>query len=270
MTVYFIGDIQGCYSELSTLLTRVNFSTQHDMLYVAGDLVARGTDSLNTLRLLKSLNTSAKIVLGNHDLHLLAVHHGIKKQKNADNLTELLAAADRDELLCWLQHQPLLQKLPNEKTYMTHAGLPPQWRAEHAIKYATIAHQHLTSDDAVFWLKNMYGERPNSWLKVNNEIDRFRFTINALTRMRFCHLDGSLDFDCKTSIEQAPPHLKPWFEFNQINSDERWVFGHWAALMGHCTKENVYAVDTGCVWGHHLTLLRWHDKKCFIEPCHSN
>ena len=268
MSVYFVGDIQGCYSELDALLTQVGFSNNSDQLYVAGDLVARGPKSLETLRFIKSLNNNAKVVLGNHDLHLLSVYHGIKKVKQQDQLSPLLSAPDRAALMAWLIQQPLIQKLPDVETYMSHAGLSPQWTPELALKQANIAQQHLTSSSAPYWLRNMYGEKPSNWQDANDELDCFRFTINSLTRMRYCSADGGLDFNCKDSPDKAPTRLTPWFEFQHIKNNTQWLFGHWAALMGNCPPNNIYALDTGCVWGQHLTMLRWHDKKLFTEPAH--
>jgi bis(5'-nucleosyl)-tetraphosphatase (symmetrical) len=270
MAIYFVGDIQGCYYELDALLNQVGFSSNSDQLYVAGDLVARGPNSLETLRFIKSLGKNAKIVLGNHDLHLLAVYQGIKKVKKQDLLTTLLAAPDAASLMQWLIQQPLIQKLPNEETYMSHAGLSPQWTPKVAMEQAEIAHQHLISSASQTWLRNMYGEQPTSWQSANDDLERFRFTINSLTRMRYCHADGSLDFNCKESPASAPKTLTPWFEFQHISQHTQWIFGHWAALMGKCQPENLYALDTGCVWGQHMTMLRWHDKKIFIEQSHKN
>lgn len=268
MAVYFVGDIQGCYSELNELLNKIGFSPNSDQLYVAGDLVARGPDSLSTLRLIKSLKNSAKIVLGNHDLHLLSVYYGIKKVKSKDLLSELLSAPDVDELMHWLIKQPLIQKLPNEETYMSHAGISPQWTPALAVKNANIAHQHLASSEFTYWLTQMYGSQPNSWEKATDDIGKFRFTINALTRMRYCHNNGSLDFECKEHPTHAPENLKPWFEFEKLTGNTQWVFGHWAALIGECQPNNIYALDTGCVWGQYLSALRWHDKKIFTEKSH--
>ncbi|MGB1262798.1 MAG: symmetrical bis(5'-nucleosyl)-tetraphosphatase [Cognaticolwellia sp.] len=269
MSVYFVGDIQGCYSELDALLTQVGFSSNSDQLYVAGDLVARGPNSLETLRFIKSLNDNAKVVLGNHDLHLLSVYHGIKKVKQQDLLSALLSAPDKSVLMDWLIQQPLIQKLPNEDTYMSHAGLSPQWTPQQAVEQAKLAQQHLTSSSAPDWLSSMYGEQPENWQNANDELARFRFTINALTRMRYCTADGSLNFSCKESPSKAPKALKPWFEFQHIDTNTQWIFGHWAALMGQCPPSNIYALDTGCVWGQHLTLLRWHDKQIFTEQAHN-
>jgi bis(5'-nucleosyl)-tetraphosphatase (symmetrical) len=265
MALYFVGDIQGCYDELIALLKQVSFDKEHDQLWVAGDLVARGPKSLETLRFIKSLGRSAKVVLGNHDLHLLAVYSGIKKIKKQDQLDSVFDAPDVDELMAWLIQQPLIQKLPNESTYMSHAGISPQWTIPEAIQQAEITNKNLNSPQSQQWLECMYGEQPNSWLQASSDIEKFRYSINSLTRMRFCYLDGTLEFNYKDSPKNAPANVKPWYELVSLPKNTRWVFGHWASLMGKCSQENIYAIDTGCVWGNHLTLLRWHDKRLFEE-----
>lgn len=267
MAIYFVGDIQGCFSELSLLLKKVKFDKTKDELWVAGDMVARGTQSLETLRFIISLGSSAKVVLGNHDLHLLATFHKLKKVKEKDHLTDILNAPDVENIMEWLANQPLIQKLPNEEVYMSHAGLSPEWNTKTALKEAKKAQKLISSKDRVEWLSFMYGEEPNSWNNAKTEIEKFRFTINSLTRMRFCYEDGSLDFDYKDSPKNSPKHLTPWFDFANQLKDTYWIFGHWAALLGHCSNPNAYALDTGCVWGNHLTLLRWHDKNIFIQEC---
>jgi len=265
VAVYFIGDIQGCYDELAALLVQVNFDKADDQLWVAGDLVARGPKSLETLRFVKSLGSSAKVVLGNHDLHLLAVYFGIKKIKSQDRLDSLINAPDVDELMSWLIQQPLIQKLPNENTYMSHAGISPQWTVNDAIQQAETTHKRLNSPQSKQWLQSMYGEQPSNWLHASSDVEKFRYSINSLTRMRFCYLDGTLEFNYKDSPTTAPDSLRPWYQLVDLPTNTRWVFGHWASLMGNCPQRNIYAIDTGCVWGNHLTLLRWHDKKIFKE-----
>ena len=278
MAIYLVGDIQGCYRELIALLEQVSFDDKVDTLYVAGDLVARGPNSLATLRFIKSLGKGAKVVLGNHDLHLLAVHAGIKKVKQADHLSELLNADDIDELMNWLACQPLIQKIPrsiNLQTnsheancgYMTHAGISPQWTLSEAISQAEFVQKKLSSKERNTWLTLMYGEEPNSWHQATTEIEKFRFSINALTRMRFCYKDGSLEFSNKESPKETLlSGLYPWFELSKTIEQTPWVFGHWASLMGENANHNIYPLDTGCVWGNHLTMLRWHDKKLFTQP----
>lgn len=272
MAIYLVGDIQGCYSELNALLKQVAFNSDIDQLYLAGDLVARGPDSLATLRLIKSLGKSAKIVLGNHDLHLLAVYAGIKKVKKQDKLTELLAANDVEDLMHWLAQQPLLQQIGTDNAYMSHAGISPQWNVQQAIEQAKFVQQRLSSKNRSQWLSAMYGEKPNDWQQTNNEIEKFRYSINAFTRMRYCYANKQLEFNHKlapSSLEKSPEiKLWPWYELSLAINKTTWVFGHWAALMGKCSHANVYPLDTGCVWGNHLTMLRWHDKKIFIEQAH--
>jgi bis(5'-nucleosyl)-tetraphosphatase (symmetrical) len=274
MAIYLVGDIQGCYRELKALLKQVAFNPTLDQLYLAGDLVARGPDSLATLRFVKSLHQSAKVVLGNHDLHLLSVYAGIKKVKKQDQLDELLAAEDIEDLMTWLAQQPLLQQIGQDNAYMSHAGIPPQWDLQQAIEQANFANVRLSSPDRNHWLAAMYGEKPDDWQQVKTEEDKFRYTVNAFTRMRYCFEDKRLEFANKSSPDalksnsQPAPHIQPWFELSPTITQTTWVFGHWAALMGHCSVPNIYALDTGCVWGNHLTLLRWHDKKTFTEPSH--
>ena len=281
--IYLVGDVQGCFSELKALLVQVNFNANNDELWLAGDLVARGPDSLATLRFVKSLGDSAKIVLGNHDLHLLAVHAGIKRVKKQDKLDKLLSADDVDELMDWLAKQPLLRKIPTLKheknAYMSHAGISPQWTLAQAIEQAAIAQKCLSSDDRNQWLSLMYGEKPNDWLLAKTKIEKFRYTINSLTRMRYCFIDKTLEFEQKSAPESEDFNLnnknfsqlnilKPWYELSNACKKNTLVFGHWAALMGKCSVSNIYPLDTGCVWGNHLTMLRWHDKKLFIEAAH--
>ena len=268
MALYLVGDIQGCYSELKALLAKVNFNPEHDQLWALGDIVARGTGSLATIRYLKSLGSSFNMVLGNHDLHLLAIYHGLKKAKKSDHLSELLAAPDLPELIEWLRNMPLLLQTPDGKAFLSHAGLAPQWTIKDAIKNAKFAEKKLRSNKLVKWLSCMYGEYPNCWTDVESKEEKFRYTINAFTRMRFCYLDGSLEFKCKQDINNAPDTLKPWFQLTQELSKYYWIFGHWASLLGKCEHKNVFATDTGCVWGNYLTLLRWDDKKRFIEHAH--
>jgi len=269
MSIYFVGDIQGCYNELVALLNQVNFNKNTDQLWVAGDMVARGPDSYKTLKYLMSLGECVKAVLGNHDLHLLAIHAGIKKAKKSDFLEELLTCPEINEITDWLAQQPLLRKLPNEQTYMSHAGLAPQWQVSEAIEQAAFAEKLIRSPERVKWLTLMYGEQPNDWSLVETKTERFRYVINAFTRMRYCYEDGSLEFSCKLDPKNAPNNIKPWFNIASSQLDNcSWIFGHWAMLMGNTTHKNTHALDTGCVWGEHLTLLRWYDKTSFIEKSH--
>lgn len=264
MAIYLVGDIQGCYQELKSLLAMVAFDINQDQLWLTGDLVARGPDSLATLRLVKSLGSAAKVVLGNHDLHLLAVHAGIKKAKRNDRLEALLNADDIDELMDWLATFPLVEKIPFQNAYMSHAGLSPHWQPEQALQQSEFVQQRISSEQRNHWLGLMYGNSPNNWQDARNEEEQFRYSVNALTRMRFCYADGSLNFTQKDSPHyNTNPELAPWYEFHDWVKNGYWVFGHWASLAGDLTSDHVYPLDTGCVWGGEMTMLRWHDKKYF-------
>ncbi len=268
MATYIVGDIQGCLDELKQLLALAAFDVQHDQLWITGDLVARGPKSLQTLRFVKALGRSAKVILGNHDLHLLATAQGFHRAKDNDQLHELLAAPDCQELLTWLRKQPLLLRHPEHQFVMVHAGISPQWTIQQAERYAKEVETVLCSDHYALLLKNMYGSEPSSWSESLTGMDRLRFIINSFTRMRYCFLDGKLEFKNKLSPQQTDSSvLKPWFDIEGGDTSSPIVFGHWAALLGQVEKTNVYALDTGCVWGNSLTMLRWHDKQVFSLPC---
>ncbi|WP_350305938.1 bis(5'-nucleosyl)-tetraphosphatase (symmetrical) ApaH [Photorhabdus viridis] len=267
MSTYLIGDVHGCYHELRTLLTKANFDPQKDTLWLTGDLVARGPDSLEVLRYVKQLGSAAKIVLGNHDLHLLGVYAGISRNKPKDKINELLSAPDADELINWLRKQPLLQCDDDLKLVMTHAGITPQWDLETAKICAGEVEVMLNSSSYPLFLNSMYGDMPNNWSPELSGLARLRFSTNALTRMRYCFPNGQLDMLCKDKPESAPAPLKPWFELpQQISAEYSIVFGHWASLEGQGTSERFYALDTGCCWGGELTMLRWEDKQYFTQP----
>jgi bis(5'-nucleosyl)-tetraphosphatase (symmetrical) len=256
MAHYFVGDIQGCFTELELLLQKVGFNPSIDELWAVGDLVARGPDSLATLRYLKSLGNSAKLVLGNHDLHLLAVQGRLKTANPKDKLNELLAADDIKLLIDWLREQPLAQYLPEHNIVMTHAGVPPQWDLKRLTIEAEQVSQALKRSDYLESLiANMYINEPVLWHEDLIGIERHRYCINALTRMRYLHLDGSLEFNCKLPPQDNhDAKLKPWFRFDSLTSEKIKVFGHWAALMGETHVERTQALDTACCWGAHLTL----------------
>ncbi|MDD8059841.1 symmetrical bis(5'-nucleosyl)-tetraphosphatase [Shewanella metallivivens] len=259
MAHYFVGDIQGCFHELTLLLQKVDFNPSKDQLWAVGDLIARGPDSLAALRFFESLQDSAKVVLGNHDLHLLALHGKLKKINPQDKLSELLNAPDINNLIGWIRQQPLVRTLPEHNIIMTHAGVPPQWDIDTLIQEAKQVSIALQQDDYLTALiAKMYTNTPQQWSVDLKGTDRLRYCINALTRMRFLHLDGRLDFDCKSSpLKQTSTNLKPWFEFDSLCAPQNTlVFGHWAALMGQTNNAHFNALDTGCCWGEHLTL--WH------------
>ncbi|UIP27621.1 symmetrical bis(5'-nucleosyl)-tetraphosphatase [Photobacterium sp. TLY01] len=266
MATYLVGDIQGCYRELCALLERVGFSEQHDELWLAGDLVARGPDSLATLRLVKSLGNSATSVLGNHDLHLLAVARGIGKAKQKDQIDQILQASDSDALLDWLSRQPLLAEHSAHPIVMVHAGIAPQWQLDDARRCARDVEAILQSEHQRWLLSNMYGNEPALWDPALSGLDRLRYTINALTRMRYLHPDGRLEMHCKLPPgEPGTDHLLPWFQFPRTQPlGKTIIFGHWASLMGY-QDDKAIGLDTGCVWGHQLTMLRWEDQQRFEQ-----
>lgn len=262
MSTYLIGDIHGCFNELLAVLTQVNFNPRRDVLWLTGDLVARGPDSLEVLRYVRSLGSAVRMVLGNHDLHLLAVHAGISVQRRKDQLMPLLSAPDADDLINWLRCQPLLQVDDEHKLIMAHAGISPQWDITTAQSCAREIEHILGSSNYPLFLDTMYGDIPDSWSEDLSGMARLRFSTNVLTRMRFCFPNGRLDMHCKDTPESAPSPLRPWFAIPRlVDAHYAIAFGHWASLQGKGTPEGVYALDTGCCWGGYLTLLCWENKQ---------
>jgi len=269
MSTYAVGDIQGCLAPLQCLLEQVNFNPAHDRLWVAGDMVNRGPESLETLRFLHSLGNSLSAVLGNHDLHLLALAYGHKAPSKGDTLDSILKAEDREQLIYWLRQRPLIHTDSELNYTMVHAGIPPQWDLPAALKYSAEVESVLRDDSRVSdFLKLMYGNQPAQWHEGLQGQDRLRIITNYLTRMRFCKADGELDLECKTSPEFPPEDYAPWFAFQKrLSRSNKLIVGHWAALKGVCKAPNVFALDTGCVWGGQLTLLRLDDEQRFQCDC---
>ncbi|MGZ5044138.1 MAG: symmetrical bis(5'-nucleosyl)-tetraphosphatase [Methylobacter sp.] len=258
MSIYAIGDIQGCFDELLQLLDAISFDEHTDQLWFAGDLVNRGPKSLETLRFIKSLGDSAVTVLGNHDLHLLAASCAPKIAHKKDSLLPILEAPDRDELIDWLRHRPLFHF--NEDFCLVHAGLPPQWDFKKTQKMALLAEKALKDPKYQAFLKQMYGNKPNIWSSDLKGVEKLRFIINCFTRMRYCDVNGRLDFVHSGPIGSQPKSLMPWFDVPKRKSaDMRIIFGHWSAL-GYYEGPNCYAIDTGCLWGGQLTALRLGDQ----------
>jgi bis(5'-nucleosyl)-tetraphosphatase (symmetrical) len=266
MSTYVVGDLQGCLQPLLNLLDQVNFNPKHDILWCTGDLVNRGPESLNTLRYIHSLDKACITVLGNHDLHLLAIAYGNASLKPSDTLQEILDAPDADTLLHWLRHQPLLH---HEHNYtLVHAGIAPQWSILQAKAYAQEVEHVLQSDNFADFLCQMYGNEPAIWQDALTGFDRLRVITNYFTRMRFCDADGKLDLINKKGLVQAKQGIYPWFNTPQrIAINDKILFGHWAALMGKTNTKNIYALDTGCVWGQRLSLLRLEDQQIFSCAC---
>lgn len=257
MPTYAIGDIQGCYQEFEQLLERIRFDASRDRLWLVGDLVNRGPQSLEVLRRVRSLGGAVSAVLGNHDLHLLAVAMVGDKVKARDTLDAILEAPDRDELLHWLRQLPLLHHDASLDYTMVHAGLPPQWDLPKARACAREVETALRDERRCKDLfEHMYGDKPNRWSDDLAGFDRLRFITNCFTRLRFCSDDGRLDLKFKGKLADAPADLLPWFRVPQRRSrKERIVFGHWSAL-GYYAGDNVLSIDTGCVWGSTLCAVR--------------
>ena len=264
MATYAIGDIQGCFKELQLLLQKIQFHPQHDRLWLSGDLINRGSDSLATLRFLRKLDPAPHIVLGNHDLHFLAVAAGAHEGKPEDTLDELLNAPDCDDLAAWLRQQSLLHHDPHLQYTMIHAGLAPQWDLALASQCAKALEQQLQSDNYKDYFCHMYGNKPTCWDPQLEGWDRLRFITNCLTRLRFCDVNGKLRLKEKGGLKKSTEELLAWFHVpHRANEDLTIVFGHWAALNGHTGTHNVHALDTGCVWGNSLTAMRLEDKQRF-------
>jgi bis(5'-nucleosyl)-tetraphosphatase (symmetrical) len=269
MATYAIGDIQGCCDEFESLLDRISFDPRADRLWLVGDLVNRGPRSLDVLRRVKALGAAASTVLGNHDLHLLALAlvPGERK-KSRDTLEEILDAPDRDELLDWLRRRPLLHHDATLGYSMLHAGLPPQWDFALARSCARELEATLRDEAACIELfTHMYGDKPNRWSDDLEGHERLRFITNCFTRLRFCRADGRLELDYKGTIARAPRHVMPWFAVPGRRSREmRIVCGHWSALGFH-DGDGVLAIDTGCVWGEKLCAVRLdaHAKPIFVS-----
>ncbi|MDR7088023.1 MULTISPECIES: symmetrical bis(5'-nucleosyl)-tetraphosphatase [Cellvibrio] len=268
MATYAIGDIQGCLEPLQCLLQEIKFNPSKDKLWLAGDLINRGPDTLETLRFLYRLRDSITIVLGNHDLHFIAVYYGQRKRGKNDTLDELLRAPDCADLVYWLRQQKLVHHDPLLNFTMVHAGIPPQWDLSEALAHAREVENVLQTDKVEIFLAGMYGNLPNRWNDNLAGVDRLRLITNYFTRMRFCSADGELELQTKESVDAAPIGFAPWFSFAERKTwDQRILFGHWAALEGRTDVENVYALDTGCVWGGSLTALRLEDERWFACDC---
>jgi len=274
MSIYAIGDVQGCLDHLQRLLEKIKFDPKKDKLWFSGDLVNRGPKSLETLQFIKDLGDSALTVLGNHDLHLLAMSAGnMRYLKKDDSLKQVLNAPDCDELTSWLKQQKLIHTDKNLKLSLVHAGIHPSWSIKKANKMARQVEAVLQSKQADNFLRNMYGNRPKTWNKAKKEYDKLRFIVNCFTRMRYVYRNGRLDFQYNSDVGSQPGRLIPWFLHPKSKlKKNKLIFGHWARLSIRQT-DNVYAVDTGCLWGGRLSALeineketKWHSIDCKKKP----
>ena len=267
MAHYVIGDIQGCRAEFRELLTLIGFSPANDRLWLTGDLVNRGPDSLGVLRDVRALGNAARTVLGNHDLHLLSVAAGYARTHRDDTLAPILDAADRDDLLDWLARQPLA--IAEDDMLMVHAGVVPQWTASRVLELAGEVEAALAGDMRNAFLRVLYGDEPHAWRDDLEGFDRLRIIVNALTRLRFCTPDGHMEFREKRGAEYAPPGYAPWFRHeNRRTASSLVICGHWSTL-GLLLAPNVLMLDSGCLWGGPLTAMRLPDRRVFQVPSHS-
>jgi bis(5'-nucleosyl)-tetraphosphatase (symmetrical) len=264
MSSFVIGDVQGCYAELRSLLDTLGFDPLSDRLWFVGDLVNRGPASLEVLRYIRSLGARASVVLGNHDLHLLALSAGATRKRGDDTLDEVLLAPDRDELLDWLRTRPLMAL--EGQNVLVHAGLLPAWPVEVARSLAAEVESALRGPAWREALAALYGAKPDRWSDGLQGAERLRVIVNAMTRMRFCSAEGVMDLTAKGGPDNAPAGFMPWFEVpGRMNSSHRILFGHWSAL-GLYLGKTVTCLDTGCVWGGRLTALRLEDGVLFEVP----
>lgn len=272
MARYLVGDVQGCYLPYERLRQKIGFSKSRDHLYLLGDMVNRGPDSLQMLRHVRQEEASVHCVLGNHDLHLLAVAHGVKRPSKQDTLQAILDAPDRHDLLHWLQRQPLARHLrlqpngPVREALLVHAGVLPSWSVQDTLAFAHEVSEALHSDDSWAFFKAMYGDRPTSWHPLLTGLDRLRMITNVLTRLRFCTADDTMDFATKEGPGAAPQGFMPWFALpNRKTAKAMVAFGHWSTL-GLLQQPNLLGLDTGCAWGAELTAIELHDDGSTGEP----
>ena len=267
MADYAIGDIQGCYDELRLLLDVIAFDEHSDTLWIAGDLINRGPNSLAVLKLLHSLRARVKIVLGNHDLHFLAVAAGSRKATKKDTFNDVFKDPMAANLIHWLRQQPLFISCAERNISMAHAGIPHIWDLTTALSLAKEVEDCLKSNDWIHFTAAMYGNTPERWDERLERYDRLRVITNYLTRMRFCQADGTLDLDDKSSIESSRKGFQAWFTYENtyLPNNHEIIFGHWAALEGVTHSSRHHALDTGCVWGGALTAMNLDNKQRFTH-----
>jgi bis(5'-nucleosyl)-tetraphosphatase (symmetrical) len=268
VTVFAVGDLQGCYDKLRRLLDRAAFDPDRHRLWLVGDLINRGPQSLECLRFVRALGPAALSVLGNHDLHLLAIVHGGHRVRRSDTFRKILDAPDAGELIDWLGSLPLLHLDRERRRVLVHAGLPHVWSPEDARARAAEVEAAIRGPDREDYFREMYGNEPARWDDALEGLPRLRCITNYLTRMRFVAPDGTLDFAAKEGLDSAPAGFAPWYARQHPQAaDWTLVFGHWAALEGRVDGDHLLALDTGCVWGRCLTGVwldrdAWHRVDC--------
>lgn len=266
MSTYVVGDLQGCLEPLQRLLSEIRFNPARDRLLLSGDLVARGPDSLGCLRLVRSLGAAAITVLGNHDLHLIALARGKSRKPASPDLATVLDAPDGAVLIDWLRQQRMAYRDPASSALLIHAGLAPQWTQQETLRHARSVEAVLRDDDRLDnFLSQMYGDQPDRWSETLSGQERLRFIVNCLTRARYCSADGRFEFRQKGTPGTQAEGWLPWFQVPGRRTHRTLVlFGHWSTVgCVHWPEANVYGLDTGYVWGGALTALRLEDRKLF-------
>lgn len=268
MATYAVGDLQGCLEPLKCLLKQVNFNTDRDQLWLVGDLINRGPQSLETLQFVYAMRDNIVSVLGNHDLHLLACAYGHRLPAKGDTLDEILIAPNIEKVYDWMRQCPVVHYDKKLNFTMVHAGIPPQWSLRKARRRARELEKVIQGHQFDKFLSTMYGNQPDIWKRSLKGPERWRLITNYFTRMRFCDRKGQLELKAKNGIHNAPKGYAPWFEHKRRKTrKDKIVFGHWAALEGETFTDNVYALDTGCVWGGKMTMLRLEDERYFYCDC---
>lgn len=266
MATYVIGDVQGCYAELRALLDAFDFNPRRDHLRFAGDLVNRGPNSLEVLRFVVDLGERAKVVLGNHELHLIARAYDLRRRYRGETIDDILDAPDCESLIRWLREQPLIISEPEYDALVVHAGIAPVWSIDQALVQAERWSRIFRSEDFLPLIDDAHGDLGDRWDDGSDRIERLRFISNACTRMRYCHPDGRLDFSCAGPLGGQMEGLVPWFSLRDAMRDRmRIVFGHWASLRATPLPRDLHVrcIDTGCAWGGSLTALRLEDDREF-------
>ena len=262
MSTFVIGDIQGCYDELKKLLDICKYNQKTDCLWLLGDLINRGPKNLETMKFILD-QKNCIVVLGNHDLHFLAVAKGANVHSRSDTFQDILDSSERNDVVEFLRQQKLLHYDAERNCVMAHASLPPMWHLREALSYAQEVETALAGPKCVDFLKEMYGNTPPKWDRTLEGNDRMRVITNYFTRLRYCKIDGTMELEHKSTLR--PEGFSPWFEFS-AQRDIKILFGHWASLNGVTKREDIIALDTGCVWGRSLTAIRLEDRELFSTP----
>ena len=270
MATYVVGDIQGCFEQFQCLLKKVHFNPDKDVIWSVGDLINRGPKNLATLRWFHERRDNAVVVLGNHDLHLMAVSAGTRNMSKSDNFDDILEAPDREKLVTWLHHQPLIHH--EHGVTVVHAGIPPMSSISEALKRAAEVETVLQGPNCISVFNAMYGNDPSAWSEDLTGLTRLRVITNYLTRMRYCTKKGKLDLVSKGSTPQANTlkgkKVAPWFSHeSRRTKDDLVIFGHWASLDGVTDSTNVIGLDTGCVWGNKMTLMALESRTFYLCNC---